>query len=77
MIKRNSIVKILRKESFWYNLTGSIVAIDASPMNEIKYPILVRFQTFNYSGINNANFKLDELVEVIDREGKIVIGVTK
>jgi photosystem I subunit 4 len=72
MIKRNSIVKILREESFWYNKTGNVVAVDESTTNEIKYPALVRFQTFNYSGINNANFKLDELVEVSESENKIV-----
>jgi photosystem I subunit 4 len=77
MIKRNSTVKIVRKESFWYNLTGSVIAIDESPTNEIRYPVLVRFQTFNYSGINNANFKLNELIEVPAPEGKIVAGVTK
>jgi photosystem I subunit 4 len=72
MIKRNSTVKILREESFWYNKTGNVVAIDESPTNEIKYPALIRFQTFNYSGINNANFRLDELVEVLESENKIV-----
>jgi photosystem I subunit 4 len=77
MIKRNSIVKILRKESFWYNKTGNIVTIDESPTNEIKYPALVRFQTFNYSGINNANFKLNELVEILESEDKIVAAIKK
>jgi photosystem I subunit 4 len=77
MIKRNSTVKILRKESFWYNRTGNVIAIDESPTNEIRYPVLVRFQTFNYSGINNSNFRLDELLEIPDYENTIVSGIEK
>ena len=54
-------VRNLRKESYWYNEIGTIVAIDKSG---IKYPVLVRFTKVNYSGTNSTNFSLDELKEV-------------
>lgn len=55
---KGSKVKILRKESYWYNEIGTIVNIDKSG---IKYPALVRFTKVNYSGTNSNNFSLDEL----------------
>ena len=30
----------------------------------IRYPVVVRFESVNYSGTNTNNFALDELVEV-------------
>lgn len=59
MIKKGDKVKILRKESYWYNKTGVVVNIEKSEV--IKYPITVRFQIFNYNDINTNNFCLDEL----------------
>jgi photosystem I subunit 4 len=57
-IKRGSSVKILRKESYWYNEIGKIASIDESP---VLYGINVRFEKVNYSGINTSNFCFSEL----------------
>ena len=64
MINRGSVVRIKRKESYWYNQTGTVATVDQSG---IRYPVVVRFETVNYSGTNTNNFALDELVE-IDKE---------
>lgn len=60
-MEKNSKVRNLRKESYWYNEIGTIVAIDKG---EVKYPVLVRFVKVNYSGINTTNLNFDELQEV-------------
>ena len=61
MIDRNSKVRILRKESYWYNQLGTVATVDQSG---IRYPAVVRFENVNYAGTNTNNFALDELVEV-------------
>jgi len=61
MIDRNSKVRILRKESYWFNQLGTVATIDQSG---IRYPAVVRFENVNYSGTNTNNFALNELVEV-------------
>ena len=61
MIERGSTVRILRKESYWLNKTGTVATIDKG---KAKYPVLVRFESVNYSGTNTNNFALDELKEV-------------
>nr|YP_010201509.1 photosystem I reaction center subunit IV [Skeletonema grevillei]UAM92136.1 photosystem I reaction center subunit IV [Skeletonema grevillei] len=61
MIDRNSKVRILRKESYWFNQVGTVATVDKSG---IRYPAVVRFESVNYAGTNTNNFALDELVEV-------------
>jgi photosystem I subunit 4 len=58
MVTKGAKVRILRKESYWYNDIGTVVVVDKKSPN---YPVLVRFVKVNYSGTNTANFKLEEL----------------
>jgi photosystem I subunit IV len=64
MIDRNSKVRILRKESYWFNQVGTVATVDQSG---IRYPAVVRFTSVNYAGTNTNNFALDELVEVEEK----------
>uniref|UniRef100_A0A7S5CEQ5 Photosystem I subunit E n=1 Tax=Mesostigma viride TaxID=41882 RepID=A0A7S5CEQ5_MESVI len=59
--KRGSTVKILRPESYWFNDTGKVVAVDQSG---IRYPVVVRFTKQNYAGVSTNNYALDEVVEL-------------
>ena len=67
MVSRGSKVRILRKESYWFNQVGTVATIDQSG---IRYPALVRFDNMNYSGTNTNNFALDELKKIIEKEEK-------
>ena len=54
MIEKGDKVRILRKESYWLNQIGVIVNIDKS--TAVRYPVVVRFELVNYTGVNTNNF---------------------
>ena len=64
-IKRGSMVKILREESYWFNLNGKVASVDDT---EVRYGVTVRFESVNYNGVNTANFDLSELAEVAKKK---------
>ena len=62
MVAKGSKVRILRKESYWFNKIGVVVSVEKSSV--IRYPVVVRFDSVNYSGTNTNNFSLTELAEL-------------
>lgn len=60
MVKKGSVVKVVRKESYWYQDKGVVVKVDTG----IKYPILVRFEKETYSGVNSNSFAEDEIIDI-------------
>ena len=62
MVSKGSKVRILRKESYWFNKIGVVVSVEKSSV--IRYPVVVRFESVNYSGTNTNNFSLAELAEL-------------
>lgn len=66
MVSRGDKVRILRPESYWFNQVGDVATVDTSG---IRYPVVVRFESVNYSGTNTNNFAINELV-VVKSKGK-------
>jgi photosystem I subunit 4 len=62
MIKKGSKVRVLRKESYWFNKIGVVVSVEKA--SAIRYPVVVRFESVNYSGTNTNNFSLVELIDL-------------
>ena len=62
MIKKGTKVQIRRKESYWFNKVGVVVSVEKSSV--IRYPVVVRFESVNYSGTNTNNFSLSELIDL-------------
>jgi photosystem I subunit 4 len=62
MVKKGSKVKILRKESYWFNKIGTVISVEKSDI--IRYPVVVRFDFVNYSGVNTNNFSEKEIEEI-------------
>jgi photosystem I subunit 4 len=62
MVEKGAKVRILRKESYWYNQVGIVVSIEKSSL--IRYPVVVRFESVNYGGTNTNNFAINELVKI-------------
>jgi photosystem I subunit 4 len=58
-MKKGSKVRILRKESYWFNKIGVVISVEKSTI--IRYPVVVRFESVNYSGTNTNNFSPLEL----------------
>lgn len=59
MFTKNSKVKVLRKESYWYQDVGVISKVEKS---DLRYPISVRFIKESYNGVNSNNFSENELM---------------
>lgn len=58
MITKGSKVKVLRKESYWYQDIGTVFKVES----DIKYQFAVRFSRQSYNGVNINNFSENELV---------------
>ena len=60
MISKGSKVKVLRKESYWYQDIGTVFKVEEN----IRYPFAVRFTRQSYNGVMINNFSESELVLV-------------
>lgn len=61
-MQKGSKVRVLRKESYWYNKVGTVISVEKA--SAIRYPVVIRFDSVNYSGVNTNNFSPSELVEI-------------
>jgi len=61
-IKRGGKARVKRPESYWYNKVGQVAAAGAPGSD--RYPVTLRFDSVNYSGVNTNNFAYEELEEV-------------
>ena len=59
MVEKGAKVRILRKESYWFNKVGTVVSVEKEDV--IRYPVVVRFDSVNYSGTNTNNFSAAEI----------------
>ena len=57
MITKGSKVKVLRKESYWYQDIGTVFKVEEN----IKYPVAVRFTRCAYNNVSINNFSKNEL----------------
>jgi|TARA_B110000977_G_scaffold168153_1_gene217159 photosystem I subunit 4 len=62
MVEKGAKVRIQRKESFWFNKIGTVISVEKNAA--IRYPVVVRFDSVNYSGTNTNNFSLTEIISV-------------
>ena len=62
MVEKGAKVRILRKESYWFNKIGTVISVEKDSV--IRYPVVVRFESVNYSGTNTNNFSLAEVSKV-------------
>ena len=61
MIKKGSKVKILRKESYWYQDIGTVSKVEEN----IKYSITVKFSRQSYNGVTINNFSENEVTVIL------------
>jgi photosystem I subunit 4 len=61
-IVKGTKVRILRKESYWFNQIGTVISVEKSPV--IRYPLVIRFTSVNYSGTNTNNFSVIEVADL-------------
>jgi photosystem I subunit 4 len=59
ILAKGARVRILRKESYWFNKVGTVISVEKDDI--IRYPIVVRFDAVNYSGTNTNNFSVPEV----------------
>ena len=58
-IKKGSIVKILRPESYWYLQCGQVMNVLQD--EQLRYGVQVRFDSENYAGLNTNSYNIDEV----------------
>lgn len=58
-IKKGSVVKILRPESYWYLSYGQVMNVLQD--KEVRYGVQVRFSSENYAGLNTNSYSLTEV----------------